>query len=141
MNPQPDSGEDSYVGHDKLKDKIAIITGGDSGIGRAVALAFAREGADVAISYLPEEEEDANQTQKLVESAGRKCLKIPGDLATEDQCINVINKTVDTFGRIDILVNNAAYQAKAVSNFEDITYERALKTFRVNILAVFALTR
>jgi len=141
MQPQPDSGEETYVGHDRLKDMIAIITGGDSGIGRAVALAFAREGADVAISYLPEEEKDAAETERLVKDAGRQCLRIPGDISNEDQCIYIVKQTVDKFGRIDILVNNAAYQGKAVDKFEDISYDRVMHTFKVNIVAMFALTK
>jgi len=141
MKVQPISGEDTYVGHDKLKDKVAIITGGDSGIGRAVALAFAREGADVAISYLPEEEEDAKETERLVHDSGRTCLRIPGDISNEEQCNQIVKQTVDKFGRIDILVNNAAYQPKAASRFEEITYDRVMQVFKVNIIAMFALTR
>jgi hypothetical protein len=109
MQPKPDYGEDSYVGANRLADKIALITGGDSGIGRAVALAFAREGADVVVSYL-NEHEDARETQRLVEEAGRRCLLVPGDISQPDHCRALVRKTVDAFGHIDVLVNNAAYQ-------------------------------
>ncbi|WP_122855895.1 SDR family NAD(P)-dependent oxidoreductase, partial [Pseudomonas viridiflava] len=109
MEPYPDCGEKSYTGHGRLQDKIALITGADSGIGRAVAIAFAREGAQVAISYL-DEHEDAKETARWVEEAGRKCLLLPGDLAKKEQCEYIVSKTVEEFGRIDVLVNNAAFQ-------------------------------
>src|SRR3954449_1709618 len=104
MGDQPDHGEDSYRGSDRLTDKRAIVTGGDSGIGRAVALAFAREGADVLISYLPEEEDDAAETARLVESAGRRAVRCPGDIRDEDQCQKVIDTAVSELGGHDILV-------------------------------------
>jgi NAD(P)-dependent dehydrogenase (short-subunit alcohol dehydrogenase family) len=106
MGPKPDCGEDSYVGHDRLTDKIAIITGGDSGIGRAVAIAFAREGADIVLSYL-DEDEDAKETAGYVEKAGRTCVLIPGNLADPAHCRKVVQTTVERFGRVDVLVNNA----------------------------------
>jgi hypothetical protein len=109
MDPQPDHGEKSYKGAGKLAGKIALITGADSGIGRAVAIAFAREGADIAISYL-DEDEDAKETARWVEEAGRKSLLLPGDITDYAHCRALVAKTVETFGRVDVLVNNAAYQ-------------------------------
>jgi NAD(P)-dependent dehydrogenase (short-subunit alcohol dehydrogenase family) len=139
MIPRPDHGEDSYEGSGKLKDKIAIVTGGDSGIGRAVAIAFAREGADLLVSYLCEDE-DAAETKKWVEKADRKCLLVPGDIGDPAHCRAIIDKAVGEFGRIDVLVNNAAHQ----STFEDIVElsdEEWDKTFRTNIHAMFYLTK
>jgi len=140
MTPKADHGETSYKGLGRLKDRVALITGGDSGIGRAVAIAFAREGADVAIGYLSEHE-DAKETKRLVEEAGRKSLTLAGDLADEAQCKKLVEETVRQFGRIDILVNNAAEQGKAVEKFEEISAERMERTFRVNIMAMFHLVR
>ncbi len=139
MYPQPDYGEDSYRGAGKLKDKKTIITGADSGIGRAVALAFAREGADVAVSYL-NEEEDAAETKRLVEAAGRKCVLIPGDVASPDHCRKLVQKTVDEFGRVDVLVNNAAHQMSFTS-IEEISDEEWNKTFATNISAMFYIAK
>jgi len=139
MNPQPDYGEDAYRGADKLKDKKAIITGADSGIGRAVALAFAREGADVAVSYL-NEEEDATETKRLVEEAGRKCLLIAGDVSSPDHCRKLVQKAVDEFGRIDVLVNNAAHQMSFTS-IEEISDDEWNKTFATNISAMFYIAK
>lgn len=139
MDPVPDYGEDSYRGSQRLEGKKALITGGDSGIGRAVAVAFAREGADVAISYLSENE-DAQETRRLVEDAGRECLLLPGDLSDPDHCREVIENTVEAFGRIDILVNNAAHQA-TFESIEDIPDEEWEKTFATNISAMFYLTK
>src|SRR5215213_3247324 len=110
MAPEPDYGVETYEGSGKLEGKKAVITGGDSGIGRAVALAFAREGADVVISFLEEEEPDAAEAAQAVEDSGRKAVKVPGDVADEAQCQQLIQKAVDEFGRIDVLVNNAAHQ-------------------------------
>src|SRR5215212_10138594 len=111
MQPKPDYGdEQSYRGSGRLEGKSAIITGGDSGIGRAVALAFAREGANVLISYLEEEEPDAQETAQLVEDAGRKAVRMPGDVRDEAHCQDIVQKAVDEFGHIDVLINNAAYQ-------------------------------
>jgi NAD(P)-dependent dehydrogenase (short-subunit alcohol dehydrogenase family) len=140
MDPKPDSGEKSYVGHGKLRGRVALVTGADSGIGRAVALAFAREGADVFVSYLSEHA-DAEETKRLVESAGRKAATLAGDLADEAHCARVVKEAVARFGRIDVLVNNAAFQGKAVEKFEDIDPARLERTFRVNVLAMFHLTR
>ena len=139
MDPQPDYGEDSYEGSGRLADKKAIITGGDSGIGRAVALAYAREGADVLISYY-NEDEDARETQRLVEAAGRKAVLMPGDIKDPAHCRAIIDRAVKEFGRIDILVNNAAHQA-TFTDVEEISDEEWDVTFRTNIYAMFYLTK
>jgi NAD(P)-dependent dehydrogenase (short-subunit alcohol dehydrogenase family) len=133
MHPEPDHGEDSYVGANKLVDRVALITGGDSGIGRAVALAFAREGADVAIAYY-DEEEDARRTMSLVSDAGREGLSIAGDLSDRDHCRDIVRRTIETFGRIDILVNNAAYQQEQ-PDLSEISVRQLERTFRTNIFA------
>src|ERR671918_3144640 len=122
MQPKPDYGYETYRGHGRLEGKKTIITGGDSGIGRAVALAFAREGADVLISYLEEEEQDARETARVVEDAGRKCVQAPGDISEEAQCQALVQKAVDEFGRIDVLVNNAAHQ-RTVEGIADVSSE------------------
>jgi len=137
MEPYPDCGEQSYTGSGRLQNKIALITGADSGIGRAVAIAFAREGADVAISYL-DEHEDAKETARWVEQAGRQCLLLPGDIAGKEHCQQLVAKTVETFGRIDVLVNNAAYQMTR-AELGEIPDEEWLRTFDVNITAMFRL--
>ncbi|WP_100011439.1 SDR family oxidoreductase [Lentibacillus sediminis] len=139
MHPQPEYINDSYQGSGKLKDKVALITGGDSGIGRAVSVHFAREGADVAIVYL-EEHEDAEETKRLVEQEGRKCLLIDGDVGNQAFCESAATQTLDTFNKIDILVNNAAEQHPQGS-FMDITSEQLEKTFRTNIFSMFYLTK
>ena len=139
MQPQPDHGEHSYKGSGRLAGKRAIITGGDSGIGCAVAIAFAREGADVLISYL-DEQADALNVKHWVEQAGRKCAIVPGDISAPANCKTLVEQAVREFGGIDILVNNAAYQ-KVTKNFEDITIEDWDKTFQVNINAMFYLTK
>ena len=139
MDPQPDYGEDSYKGSNRLKDKKAVITGADSGIGRAVALAYAREGADVVVAYL-NEHEDAKETQRLVESAGRRCVLFDGDLADPEECRELIAAAVYEFGRIDILVNNAAHQM-TFEDIEEIPDEEWERTFAVNISAMFYLTK
>jgi NAD(P)-dependent dehydrogenase (short-subunit alcohol dehydrogenase family) len=139
MNPQPDYGESSYKGSGRLTDKKTIITGADSGIGRAVALAFAREGADVLISYL-NEHEDARETERLVEEAGRKAVLVPGDLQDPAHCRAIVARAVEAFGRVDILVNNAAHQA-SFQSLEDISDEEWELTFRTNIHAMFYLTK
>jgi NAD(P)-dependent dehydrogenase (short-subunit alcohol dehydrogenase family) len=135
MDPKPDFGLTSYKGSGKLKGKVAIITGGDSGIGRAVALAYAREGADVVISYL-NEHSDAEATKRVVEVEGRKCLAIPGDIQSEAHCRAVVDQTVRTFGKVDILVANAAYQMTRES-LDEITEEEFDRTFRTNVYATF----
>ncbi|MDK1492764.1 SDR family oxidoreductase [Sinorhizobium sp. 7-81] len=139
MEPLPDHGENSYKGSGRLKGKKAIITGGDSGIGRAVAIAYAREGADVLISYLSEHE-DAQATKALVEEAGRKAVLVAGDIQSSDHCRRIVDTAVEQLGGIDILVNNAAHQA-AFKAIEDITDEEWELTFKVNIHAIFYLTK
>jgi NAD(P)-dependent dehydrogenase (short-subunit alcohol dehydrogenase family) len=139
MKPVPDHGETSYKGSGRLQGKKAVITGGDSGIGRAVAIAFAREGADVLISYLSEDR-DARETERLVKEAGSKAVLVPGDLQRPDHCRAVIAKAVAEFGGIDILVNNAAHQA-TFKSIEEISDDEWELTFRVNIHAMFYLTK
>lgn len=139
MEPYPDCGEQSYVGHHRLADKVALITGADSGIGRAVAIAYAREGADVVVAYL-DEHEDARETARWVEQAGRQCLLLSGDLAEKAHCDELVAKTVERFGRIDILVNNAAYQMSH-DTLEEISDEEWQRTFDVNITAIFRLCK
>ncbi|MFD1881160.1 SDR family oxidoreductase [Paracoccus pacificus] len=139
MDPRPDHGEDSWQGADRLGGKVALITGGDSGIGRAVAIAYAREGADIALSWL-NETEDAASTADLVRGAGRECLSIAGDIADPDHCRKIVADVVDRFGRIDILVNNAAHQ-KVFENIEDISDAEWRRTFAVNLDAIFYLTK
>src|SRR5262245_49002682 len=139
MEPVPDHGERSYKGAGRLTGKRAVITGGDSGIGRAVALAYAREGADVLISYLSEDD-DAKATATLVEDAGRKAVLLRGDIQDPNHCRAIIAKAVAEFGGIDILVNNAAHQA-SFKELEDIPDEEWDLTFRVNIHAMFYLTK
>jgi NAD(P)-dependent dehydrogenase (short-subunit alcohol dehydrogenase family) len=141
LTPDADHGERSYKGCDKLVGKAAVITGGDSGIGRAVAIAYAREGADVLISYLNEQEdEDAQTTARLVEEAGRRCVLVRGDLADAAHCRAVIQRAVDEFGRLDILVNNAAFQ-RTYEDLQDIPDEEWDYTFAVNIRAMFHLSK
>jgi NAD(P)-dependent dehydrogenase (short-subunit alcohol dehydrogenase family) len=136
MDPQPDYGEQSYRGSGRLQGRRALITGGDSGIGRAVALAFAREGADVVITHLEDEREDATETVRAVEESGRKAVALAGDLTDEAFCREIVERTVRELGGIDILVNNAAYQM-AREGLEDISAEELDHTFRTNILAMF----
>lgn len=140
MSPAPDFGEVSYVGSGKLEGKAALITGGDSGIGRAVAIAFAREGADVLISYLPEEEEDAQVTRDWVERAGRRCITMPGDICEEAQCQRLVDGAFDAFGRLDVLVNNAAFQMSHKS-LDEISADEFDRTFRTNVYANFYLSK
>jgi NAD(P)-dependent dehydrogenase (short-subunit alcohol dehydrogenase family) len=140
MRPEPDYGYETYRGMGRLEGKAAIITGGDSGIGRAVALAFAREGADVLISYLQEEEPDARETAQVVEETGKKVIKVPGDIAEEFQCQRIVESAVEEFGKIDVLVNNAAHQM-TVSGISDISSELLDRTFKTNIYAMFWLCK
>ena len=140
MYPKPDYGEETYRGSGRLEGKKAIITGGDSGIGRAVALAFAREGADVLISYL-QEEQDADETARVVEAAGRRAVKVPGDVRDEAHCRAIIQKAVDEFGGIDVLVNNAAYQMAQPGGIEDITTEQFDRVLKTNVYATFWLSK
>jgi NAD(P)-dependent dehydrogenase (short-subunit alcohol dehydrogenase family) len=137
MQPLADHGQDSYVGSGRLKDKVALITGGDSGIGRAVALAFAREGADVLCSYLSEDD-DAAETRRLVEDAGRRCLTVAGDVGDREHCRSLVEQAVGELGRLDVLVNNAAYQM-AYESFLDIPPDEIEFVFRTNIIAMFHL--
>lgn len=139
MQPLADHGETSYRGSGKLTGRKALITGGDSGIGRAVAIAFAREGADVLISYLSEDK-DAQETARYVEEAGRKAVLVPGDISDETHCKQLIQQAVDELGGLDILVNNAAYQM-AHESLQDITSEELDHTFRTNIFAMFYLCK
>jgi NAD(P)-dependent dehydrogenase (short-subunit alcohol dehydrogenase family) len=139
MEPVPDHGEKSYRGSGRLAGKNAIITGADSGIGRAVAIAYAREGADVLISYLSEHD-DAKETERLVKEAGRKAVLVAGDLQNADHCRSIVKKALSELGGIDILVNNAAHQA-TFESIEDISDEEWELTFKVNIHAMFYLTK
>jgi NAD(P)-dependent dehydrogenase (short-subunit alcohol dehydrogenase family) len=141
MDDEPDHGEDSYRGSGRLTGKRAIITGGDSGIGRAVAIAFAREGADVLIAYLPEEEDDARQTARLVEEAGRKAVTVPGDIRDEAHCTTIIGRAVSDLGGLDILVNNAAYQMAQPGGIADITTEQFDRVLKTNLYAMFWLSK
>ncbi len=139
MTPEPKTSEAGAPAAGKLRGKVALITGGDSGIGRAVAIAFAREGADVIISYL-EEHTDAHATEKAVTNENRRCVIIPGDVGNEKHCRDLVAKTIEEFGRLDILVNNAAVQYPQAS-LMDISEEQLVKTFRTNIFAHFFLTK
>ncbi|GAA0309315.1 hypothetical protein GGQ92_001245 [Gracilibacillus halotolerans] len=138
MDPQPHQPID-YKGSGKLKDKVALITGGDSGIGRAVAIMYAKEGADVAISYL-NEDDDADNTKAMIEKEGRKCLLLPGDIKDPKHCEYLVDKTVETFGKLNILVNNAAIQF-VKKKFEDISNEQLEEVFQNNIFSQFYLTK
>jgi NAD(P)-dependent dehydrogenase (short-subunit alcohol dehydrogenase family) len=140
MSPMADHGEESYRGLGRLTDRAALITGGDSGIGRAVALAFAREGADVAIAYLPSEEPDAEETCHWIEQAGRRSLRLPGDIQDEGHCARMIDRTFAEFGKLDILVNNAAFQ-NTHDSLEEFTTEEFDRTFKTNVYAMFWLCR
>ncbi|WP_426237865.1 SDR family oxidoreductase [Pararhizobium sp. DWP1-1-3] len=139
MRPVPDHGEKSYKGNGKLEGNVALITGADSGIGRAVAIAFAREGADIVISYLSEDE-DAEETAKWVEDAGSKAIVVPGDITSESHCNAIVEQTLRELGGIDILVNNAAFQ-RTYSSITEITADEWDETFRTNIYAPFFLCK
>jgi NAD(P)-dependent dehydrogenase (short-subunit alcohol dehydrogenase family) len=139
MTPKPKAEDSNYQGSNKLLGKVALITGGDSGIGRAVAIAFAKEGADMAIVYL-NEHEDAEKTQQMVKDLGRNCLPIAGDLGDESFCKQVVQQTIDQFGHLDIVINNAAEQHPQ-NSIEDITSEQLERTFRTNIFSMFYLTK
>jgi NAD(P)-dependent dehydrogenase (short-subunit alcohol dehydrogenase family) len=139
MTPKADHGEKSYKGSGKLTGRKAVITGGDSGIGRAVAIAFAREGADVLISYL-NEHEDAKETAKWIEQAGRKAVLVPGDICDEEHCKQIINRAVQELGGVDVLVNNAAFQMSHES-LQEITSEELDRTFRTNVYAMYYLCK
>jgi NAD(P)-dependent dehydrogenase (short-subunit alcohol dehydrogenase family) len=139
MQLKPDYGEDSYRGSGKLEGKVALITGGDSGIGRAVALAFAREGADVLIAYLTEEP-DAQETIRIVEAAGRRAIAVAGDISDEAHCQQLVKRAVQEFGTLDILVNNAAFQ-RTHQRIQDVPSDEFEYTFRTNIFAMFYLCK
>jgi NAD(P)-dependent dehydrogenase (short-subunit alcohol dehydrogenase family) len=141
MTPQPDHGETSYEGSGKLTDCRALVTGGDSGIGRAVAIAFAREGADVAISYLPEEQTDAEDTAQWVEKAGRRCVLLPGDLTQERTAREMVQRATSELGGLDVLVNNAGYQMGRRQSIDDITTEDLDRTLKTNVYALFWVTQ
>jgi len=141
MDPPPDHGEESYRGADRLSGFKTVITGGDSGIGRAVALAFAREGADVLFTYLADEEDDARETARLVEDAGRKAVAVSCDIREEDACRALIGRAVDEFGHIDVLVNNAAYQMSQPDGIEAISTEQFDRVLRTNLYGMFWLTK
>ena len=140
MSPEPDHGEGSYKGSGRLEGKVAIVTGGDSGIGRAVAIAYAREGADVALAFLDEEGQDAAEVKTWIEKAGRRCLPLPGDMSSASLCRDHAERTMKAFGRIDVLVNNEAFQHpnEGLDDIDDETFE---KHFRVNVFAPFYLTK
>jgi NAD(P)-dependent dehydrogenase (short-subunit alcohol dehydrogenase family) len=140
MTPRPTYHAPLYRGSDKLKDKVALITGGDSGIGRAVAVLYAREGANVAIVYLREEQSDAEETKRAVEKEGRTCLLLPGDVTDASFCRRSVAETVKEFGKLDILVNNAAYQEEQ-DRPEDVSDEQFDKTFKTNVYGYFYMTK
>ena len=140
MHPKPDHGETSYIGHERLAGRKALITGADSGIGRAAAIAFAREGADVAIGYLPAEEADAKEVIALIEKCGRKGVAIPGDIQSEEFCKKLVETAVKELGGLDILVNNAAAQTTE-PNILDITTEQFDRTLKTNLYAIFWITK
>ena len=140
MHPQPDHGEKSYTGSNKLPGRAALITGGDSGIGRAIALCFAKEGADILFTCLPEEKEDADETVRLVETTGRRCVAMPGDIRQKAFCQQLVERTVSEFGRLDILVNNAAYQ-RSHDKLEDFPEDEFDATFRTNVYGTFFMTQ
>jgi NAD(P)-dependent dehydrogenase (short-subunit alcohol dehydrogenase family) len=140
MEPRPRYQAPLYKGADKLKGKVALITGGDSGIGRAVAVLFAREGADVAIIYLPDEQSDADETRHAVQKEGRRCLHIPGDVTSSQFCRDAVERTVKEFGKLDILVNNAAFQ-ESHDSIDEVSEEQFEHTFRTNIFGYFYMAK
>lgn len=141
MAPRPDHGEDSYRGSGRLEGRAALITGGDSGIGRAVALAFAREGADVLLSHLPEEEGEAREAVRLVEDAGRRAVSMACDVRDESECRRLVDRAVEEFGRIDVLVNNAAYQMSQPDGISSISTEQFDRVVRTNLYGMFWLCK
>ncbi|MBN6042370.1 SDR family oxidoreductase [Citrobacter sp. ku-bf4] len=140
MQPRPDHGEESYQGSGRLNGKRVLITGGDSGIGRAVAIAYAREGADVAINYLPAEEEDAREVVALIKKAGRKAVALPGDIRDESFCQQLVSQAAESLGGLDILVNNAGRQ-QFCESIEELTTEAFDATFKTNVYAMFWITK
>ncbi|MET9062617.1 SDR family oxidoreductase [Streptomyces antibioticus] len=141
MEPRPDHGEDSYEGHETLLDRAAVVTGGDSGIGRAVCLAFAREGADVVFTHLAEETKEAEETARLIRAAGRAAMAVECDIRDEARCDGLIDRAVGELGRVDILVNNAAYQMSRPDGIEAITTEQFDRVMKTNLYGMFWLTR
>ena len=140
LKPAADHGVDSYTGRDRLPGRVALITGADSGIGRAVALCFAKEGADIVFTCLPEEHKDADETVRLVESVGRKAVALPGDVREKSFCEKLVSTTIQEFGRLDILVNNAAFQ-RTYEKLEEIPEDTFDATFRTNVYGTFFLTQ
>lgn len=140
LEPLADHGEETYKGSGRLKGRKALITGADSGIGRAVAIAYAREGADVAITYLPSESSDAKQVVEQIEAAGQTALSIPGDITSEEFCQELVQQTIDEFGTIDILVNNAGKQV-FIEELKDLSSQQLQETFAVNVFAMFWITK
>ncbi len=140
MRPVPDCGEESYVGSNRLAGRRALITGGDSGIGRAAAIAYAREGADVAISYLPSEERDARDTARYIEQAGRRAVLIPGDIGDEDFCQRLVTRAHKGLGGLDIIVMNAGYQQYS-KDITKLTTDQLVRTFAINVFAMFWMAR
>lgn len=140
MHPHPDHGEESYTGSGKLLGRAALITGGDSGIGRAIALCYAKEGADILFTCLPEEKADADETVRLVEATGRRAVALPGDIRQKAFCEHLVEQTVSTFSRLDILVNNAAFQ-RTCDKLEDFTEEDFDATFRTNVYGTFFMSQ
>jgi NAD(P)-dependent dehydrogenase (short-subunit alcohol dehydrogenase family) len=138
LNPPADHGETSYQGHNRLKDQVAIITGGDSGIGRAVSIAFSKEGADIILCYLPEEENDATETAKHIEAAGRRAVKIPGDIRDLNTAKQLVETAQKQFGRLDIVVNNAAFQMVR-NDIAEVSPDELDRTFRTNVFGTFFL--
>ncbi|MFF5701393.1 SDR family oxidoreductase [Streptomyces sp. NPDC012794] len=141
MDPRPDHGEDTYRGHELLLDRRALVTGGDSGIGRAVCLAFAREGADVVFTHLPEEAAEAEETARLIREAGRTALPVACDIRYEEQCTSLVERAVRELGPVDLLVNNAAYQMAQPDGIEAITTEQFDRVMKTNLYGMFWLTR
>jgi NAD(P)-dependent dehydrogenase (short-subunit alcohol dehydrogenase family) len=140
MTPKADHGEESYVGNNQLRDKTAIITGADSGIGRAVAIAYAREGADLVLSFLPEEEEDARETERWVKEAGRRVALVPGDVGKKRYCEKLVQTATGKFGRLDIVVNNAGFQ-RTYDDIADVPEDEFDRTFRTNVYGTFFLSQ
>lgn len=141
MTPRPDHGEHTYEGSGRLTDAVAVVTGADSGIGRAVTIAYAREGADVVLSYLPEEQADAEQSAEHVRAAGRRAVLVPGDLRTEEACRELVTRAVEEFGRIDVLVDNAGYQMSQPEGLLGITTEQFDRVFKTNLYSMFWLCK
>lgn len=140
MTPEADHGEQNYTGNHRLRDKSAIITGADSGIGRAVAIAFAREGADLVLSFLPEEEDDARETERWVRDAGRKALLVPGDVGKKKYCEKLVSTAARKLGKLDILVNNAGFQ-RTYDDIADVPEDEFERTFRTNVFGTFFLSQ